>query len=118
VRRILTAAQLDGYSRRKDRTITLRFITQEQDSNAIALIDSYVDQYGYLLFQFEGISEGDAEQLASAKTEFAGAKTKSQRLRSVLYKVWEKDSIVDFETFYNLKMEAIIQHFKSQIPNR
>lgn len=115
MRRILTAAQLDGYSRRKDRTISLRFITQEQDSNAIALIDSYVDQYGYLLFQFEGYSEDQLQELAGAKADLDRGKTKSQRLRAVLYKVWEKNPILDFDTFYNQKMDAIIEHFKSQI---
>lgn len=44
-------------------------------------------------------------------------KSPSQRLRGVLYRVWEITTRqTDFETFYRQKMEYLINHFKSQLP--
>ena len=44
-------------------------------------------------------------------------KTKSQRLRSVLYVYWKQTGQKDskFEDFYNEKMEKLIEHYKSKL---
>ena len=43
-------------------------------------------------------------------------KSKSERLRSVLHLVHESNNIeLDFEDYYNGKMEQIIDHFKRKI---
>jgi len=45
-----------------------------------------------------------------------GKKSKSERLRSVLHLVHESNNIeLDFEDYYNGKMEQIIDHFKKKI---
>ena len=46
VNKILCAAQFGGYSPRKDRTIGLRFITQEMNPLEIANIHQLLDGYG------------------------------------------------------------------------
>ena len=44
-------------------------------------------------------------------------KSPSQRLKSVYFKLWEQDSegVVDFEDYYEDKMEKLIAHFKTKI---
>jgi hypothetical protein len=43
-------------------------------------------------------------------------KTQSQRLRGVLYKVWEQGTQdLDFKTYYKQKTEEIIQHYKNKL---
>ena len=43
-------------------------------------------------------------------------KSHSQRLRSVLYRLWEKDeSDISFDQFYGDKMEALIEYLKEKV---
>ena len=116
--RLLTAAMLDGYQRRKDRTVTVRFVTQEQGSDKIMEIDSMLDGYGFLYFRpEEQLREDEIEELDNLDMDiFDNRKTQSQRLRGVLYKVWEQGSQqLDFKTYYKQETEKIIQHYKNKL---
>lgn len=47
-----------------------------------------------------------------------GTKTPSQRLRAVIFRLWEQQgskSGVDFESYYRLKLESIIDQFKERL---
>ena len=45
-----------------------------------------------------------------------GTKTPSQRLRNVLYRLWEQQSSgTDFESFYRIKMDGIIEKLKERL---
>lgn len=45
-----------------------------------------------------------------------GTKTPSQRMRAVLYRVWEQEhSDLDFDTYYKSKMEHIIEQLKERL---
>lgn len=45
-----------------------------------------------------------------------GTKTPSQRLRAVLYRLWEQNPKgVDFESFYRIKLESIIEQLKAKL---
>lgn len=122
--RFLTAAMLDGYQRRKDRTVSVRFVTQEQGSDKIMDIDSMLDSYGFLYFRpEEQLREDEIEELDNLDMDiYDNRKTQSQRLRAVLYKVWEQgagekhiDPYLDFKTFYKQETEKIIQHYKNKL---
>lgn len=44
-------------------------------------------------------------------------KSPSQRLRSVLYVVWSNtDMKEDFDTYYRINMQKIIDHYKDKLP--
>lgn len=122
--RLLTAAMLDGYQRRKDRTVSVRFVTQEQGSDKIMEIDSMLDGYGFLYFRpEEQLREDEIDELDNLDMDiYDNRKTQSQRLRAVLYKVWEQgaaethiDPYLDFKTFYKQETEKIIQHYKNKL---
>lgn len=116
--RILTAGQLDGYQRRKDRTVTLRFVTQEKSSAEITEIDSMLDGYGMIYFRaIDQMNQDEVEELDGIELDiFDQPKKQSQRLRNVLWKVWEQEGKRgEFKTYYKQKTEEVIQHFKNKL---
>lgn len=45
-----------------------------------------------------------------------GRKTQAQRLRAVMYKIWESTAKkITFEEFYNITMEKIIEQLKERL---
>ena len=65
----------------------------------------------------ETIDQRELKQVDQIDPEFGG-KTPSQRLRGVMFVLWEKvpEGFKDFDTFYKHKMEVIIDHMKTKIP--
>ena len=117
VLKILTAAQLDGYQRRKDRTVSVRFITQEKTSTEVAEIDQMVDTFGVLYFRGEDtFNRDEVEELDAIELDlYDEPKSQSQRLRNVLYKVWQQQEQGEFKEFYRHETERIIQHYKNKL---
>lgn len=129
--KLLTAAQLDNYNPRKDKTISIRFITQEKTPAEVAEIHGMIDTFGYLMFKAEEqLTKEEIESLEHLDTDlYDNPKTQSQRLRGVLYKVWEqyrnnidsrknyvdKIKALDFKDFYKQETEKIIQHYKNKL---
>tara|TARA_R110000824_G_scaffold134186_3_gene297119 strand:+ start:3988 stop:4359 length:372 start_codon:yes stop_codon:yes gene_type:complete len=116
--KLLCPAVLDGYSRRKDRTVSLRFITQEKTSQEVMEIDSMLDQFGILYFRGEEkMNKDEIESLDKVDLDlYDEPKSQSQRLRNVLYILWKQDGEVgDFKKYYKQKTEEVIQHFKNKI---
>ena len=85
--KLITAAQLDSYNPRKDKSITLRFITCEKSPNDIAEIHSMLDHYGYLYFKAEEqLTKAEIKQIDNIKTDLDQGRTQSERLRGVLFR--------------------------------
>ena len=115
---ILTAAQIVGYNRKRDKSVSLRFETQEKTSSEIATIDSILDTFGYLYFKPEiTLTEEEINELDKLDTDlYDNPKTQSQRLRNVLFKYHEQSgSSMDFKDFYKLETEKIINHYKKKL---
>ena len=116
--RLLTPAILDGYQRRKDRTISLRFITQEKTSEEVMQIDSMLNEFGVVYFRAgESTNAEEIEELDSIELDvYDEPKKQSQRLRNVLFVLWKQQGeLGEFKTFYKQKTEEIIQHFKDKL---
>lgn len=62
----------------------------------------------------ETIAQREIDQIDAVDVDLPG-KTKSQRVRNVLYRIWELDpeGHRTFESFYNAKMEAHINDLKT-----
>jgi hypothetical protein len=118
MKKILHQAYLTGYKRRKDKSVSLSFVTQEVSSEEITTIDELQDSFGYVYFR-----EGDTMRSEEVETLDAidldledKSKSPSKRLRNVLYKYWEQhQKEIGFKDFYKSKMEVIIQHYKDQL---
>jgi hypothetical protein len=116
--RILTSAVLDGYARRKDKSVSLRFVTGEKSSLEIASIDQMCEQFGYLYFKAEEtLTPNEVKELDTVDTDlFDNPRTQSQRLRGVLFKVWEQGGRHgEFKDFYKSETERIITHYKTKL---
>ena len=109
------AAQLTGISTRADNSIGMRFTTCKEvlDKDELVTLFSYNHQIGYLLFREnafndEDIPAGDAQD---------DRKTPSQRLRGVLYRVFETTGKPkgEFNQWYLNEMERIIDHYKDKL---
>ena len=120
---ITTKVTLDAVTRKKDRSVSLRFTTQlEQSSDELIGMDELMGSNGVLYFKDSGnLTKEEVKELDNVEIEVEG-KTKSQRLRNVLYVYYQtkdcsKQGVVfkSFNEFYADEMERIIQHYKDKL---
>jgi len=114
---ILRTVSLDRINRRKDRSVSLTFITNnEQTSEQLMELDKQIDQRGILYFKPKGVlTTAEADELDNVDIELEG-KTQSQRLRNVLFVLWQQsDTNIEFKEFYKQKTELIIQQIKDRL---
>jgi hypothetical protein len=111
-------AQLEGYRSLKDRTLKLSFETQELTPEKMSDIHYSLNKIGYLAFAPDPFTTKEMSDLDALKVEYDDTgKTPGQRLRAVLYRLWEQsnEGYKDFNMFYNFKMEGFITHLKSKL---
>lgn len=111
-------AQLEGYRSLKDRTLKLSFETGELSPEKMADIHYSLNKVGYLAFAPDALSTQELDEIDKLKVEYDDTgKTPGQRLRAVLYRLWEQQSegYKDFNLFYAYKLEVLIKHFKEKL---
>jgi hypothetical protein len=111
--KIQLPATFSKITSRADSSFKIEFETRELGSEAAALM-GLLNNEGWLLFSPNELQEADVpDEKADSMT---GQKTKSQRLRGVIFKIWEsRGSNGSFETFYQNYMETIIEQLKEKI---
>lgn len=108
-------ATLEGVSTLKDGGVSVRLHTQELSPEEKAIAMGYQNQFGWLLFKPEQHDEKELEQLEHIRKD-TGGKSPSQRLRSVLFVLYQQGSRdTTFDQFYSMKMEQIIDNIKSRL---
>lgn len=118
---ITVKAQVESVSTRKDRTIKLAFSTQELKGKDAAKLLDLQNELVNLGISPKGLDDNEIQLLRESKfgiQDIPNEKSKSQRLRGVLYVLFEHDSkgFTTFQNFYDNKMTEIIEHFKNQLP--
>lgn len=120
--KLLTSCQLYNYRPRKDKSLSLTFITGEKTPEEVMHIHSMLDVFGYMLFKGEEtLTKEEIVELDKLDTDlYDNPKTKSQRMRGVLYRNWEFDNkgYEEFKDYYNQEYEKIIEHYKNKLPER
>mgnify|MGYP005992123305 CR=1 FL=1 len=113
---LLIQVTLDRANRKKDKSVSLTFITQlEQTSKEFMKIDSLLNDSGVLYFKSNGnLTKEEVNTLDEVEIEVEG-KTKSQRLRNGLYVLNKQNDNGDFKNFYSDEMERIIEHYKGKL---
>jgi CRISPR/Cas system CMR-associated protein Cmr1 (group 7 of RAMP superfamily) len=114
---ILRTVTLDRINRKKDKSVSITFITDnEQTSEQFMELDKQLDQRGVLYFKPKGLlTTAEADELDAVDIELEG-KSQSQRLRNVLYILWQQTNHgEDFKTFYKDKTEKIIEQIKNKL---
>lgn len=110
---IKAQAQIRGISTLSDGSMSVRIATQELPIEDKVMLMNYNQKFGWFLFSESEVKEIDVPKLDIE----AGQKTKSQRLRGVIFKYWDQKGRPghDFDKFYNAQMEALINKYKEQL---
>ena len=91
---------LDKATRKKDKSVSITFITElEQSSSEFMEIDSNLDKHGVIYFKSNGkLTAEEKDEIDNVEIHAEG-KTKSQRLRSVLFIYNQQNQDKDFKEF-------------------
>ena len=118
--KIILTAQLTGFTPRKDKTLSLRFNTQEYSEEQLIRVNRMLDQMGFVCFKTdERFTSDEMNDLDAIDVDILDkTKSPSKRLRSTLYVLWEcsrKADGISFKEYYSMTMEKMITHYKDQI---
>jgi len=115
---IIFPAILESFRSLKDRTFKVIFETSELTPEQLAGLAQWLNKFGYVAFKETPFKDKEKEILENLEPEYQDtSKTPSQRLRGVLYRIWErnKEGYDDFTRYYDFQMEKIIEHFKKKL---
>lgn len=117
---LLIPCAIESVSTRRDKTLKVVIGTQElSPAKAAELLNQWASGIGVMAFKGESFSFNDEEMLKSIKidAEEMGSKTPSQRLRSCLYVLFERNAEghQDFNSYYASMMEKFIEMVKKRI---
>jgi hypothetical protein len=114
---ILLACYVESLTTRKDKSIKITLSTQElSEGNAGQIFGLQSKLAAVYISPKETIPQRDIDQVDKVDVEMNG-KTQSQRIRAVMFKLWEQgnEGHKEFEAYYRAKTEIIIEHLKSKI---
>ena len=112
-------AILDSFRSMSDRGLKITFVTGELSPQQMADVQWSFQKAGFLAFSPDPFATAELEELDKLKVEFTDTgKPPSQRLRAVLYKLYEvdKEGYKAFNDYYIAKMEQLIDHYKNKLP--
>jgi hypothetical protein len=114
------AGQIDGYRSLQDKSLKVSIVTTTEVSPETVLNISHAFQLPCVIaVSSDPFTAEQIKDLDNIKVDFDdGGKTPGQRLRGVLYRMWEQNNerYTVFEDFYRAKMEQIITHYKNKLP--
>lgn len=100
-----------------DGSVKITFVTREIPADHLAVLLSYRKSEGYLLFKPAQFEESDLIDIPETVPEFRNSKTPSERLRNVLFRLWEhRGAQGNYEQWRTEEMERIITHYKGKLP--
>ena len=118
---------VDGIRTMVDSSLKVTLGTPELSPETMARLFGLLKQPGYIVISTSPVQKEmvDLVETAGQEAEFE-TKTPSQRMRNVIYRLWEKEqpremnpegvsTIVEFDLYYRRKMNNIIEHLKSKI---
>lgn len=112
-------SQIEKFESRSDNTWKLIVGTSELNQEDVAELAMLKGKEGHFVFAVqEVIREKDIP--TNPIVEFPEEKSPSQRLRNVLYRLYEQhapnnQNTIDFELFYKSRMEKIINQLKDKL---
>lgn len=112
--KVLLPVILSGVASRKDRSYSLKFETRELRGTEAAILLDELQAEGWLLFSPNELTEADIpDEKADSMT---GQKTQAQRLRGVIYRLWEQNGKKgNSEEYYRSVMESLIDQLKERL---
>lgn len=113
----LLSCHISGIRSLKDGSVSVTLETMELPASKAGELFSLRNKVAVVyIAPKETLNQKEIDQVDKINPEFGG-KTQSQRLRNVLFKLFEQDNEgwKDFDDYYKLKTEKIIEHLKSKI---
>jgi hypothetical protein len=100
----------------KDGSVSVTVETQELSPGKAGELFALRNKMCYAYFSAKQIDNNERQLIDSLDPEIKG-KTPGQRLRAVMYRLWEQqpEGYADSESFYKAKMENIINTYKSNL---
>jgi hypothetical protein len=114
---ITVPVTFDAANRRKDKSVSMRFTSNLEVSNAdFATMDLYAGREGWLAFKDNEISEADIPK----ENAPSDGKSMRDRMRATHWVYWDTntDKSVPFPIWYDQYQEAYIQRLKDKLPER
>tara|TARA_R100000329_G_scaffold10892_1_gene12113 strand:- start:1030 stop:1395 length:366 start_codon:yes stop_codon:yes gene_type:complete len=99
-----------------DGSLSINIHTQELQDEVMMKLFNLRKKPGMVLISSDSIGQKEVDLVEEYTSDFdiGKGKTPSQRLRSVLYVVWEQgDQKYDFPIWYESQMDRIINKYKS-----
>jgi hypothetical protein len=116
--KLLTSCQLYNYRPRKDKSLSITFITGEKTPEQVMEIHSMLDDFGYLLFKAEEkLTKDEIAEIDKLDTDlYDNPKTQSQRIRNCIMVIHEKsNSEMSKHDLYHHWTERILSTLKKEI---
>ena len=111
---IQVPAQVVGMNPKADKSWKLVFETRELMGEEVKLLVDTFQGEGWLVFKPN--SDGVAVEEVPKDIADSGAKSQSKRLRDVIFVYWKQQGGKgDFETFYRVTLEKLIDYVKSKL---
>lgn len=106
-------SQIDGISAKKDRTLSIKLGTQEMTADDTSYL---FDQMNKIVYVVIAETSQETIEIPEILPEFKGDKSPSQRLRGIIYKIWEEktDKKETFPRFYESKISQIGEWLKEK----
>ena len=115
---ILIPGQIESIKSRKDKTTAIVLGSQEMSPKIAGDLFSLQNSFVYVAIKEENFQTNELEILEDLKADFEiEKKSNGQRLRNVLYKLYEQDKegFLTFTKYYDHQMERLINHFKGKL---
>lgn len=107
--------QITGVRAKVDQSLGITLATPELTANEKALFMEWMNRDLVMLLQADLAGVGDVKEV---KGEF-DSKTPGQRLRGVLFVLWEQEGKQgEFEAFYLNRMDKLIEMIKAKLEPR
>lgn len=115
---LLLSVIVENITTRKDNTLKIVLGSQEMSQARAGELFGYMNKLSacYLSLK-ETIGSRELAQIDKLDPDLPQGKTQSQRIRNVLFLLFEKDheGFSDFDSFYKAKTEMYINHLKAKI---
>ena len=106
-------AQVVDLKPRADKSWKISFETRELAGEDVKILADNFQGEGWLLFKPNGLIVPEEIPLDQADS---GAKSPSQKLRSVMYVYWKQtNGKGDFDSFYRVQYDRLIELYKEKI---
>lgn len=113
--KLIIIGTVETLSTRQDGTIKVNFGTQEMGADEAGKLFHFRGKYCKLFLSDDNITDLEANLIEAEKVTGTTKKSKGQRLRAVLYRLWEQSGLqIEFDTYYETEMEKVIELYKAK----